>query len=166
MMADKTFLRGAALDVAINAETHIDFVDRHNSVHGFDRSVAFLAGNARPDMRFVHELHEIRQRVYPIPANLERRLMSVGPGLSNWLNPAEQCTAMASDTSLYRRGTRRRRPSRIFVAVLARNFIDTCVHTMAERDRLFDIGTRRPWPLRKGDRGNSAHKQEQRNRDY
>src|SRR5215469_1501086 len=164
-MADKTFLGGAALDVTINAETHVDFVDRHNSIHSFDRSMAFLAGNAGPDMRLVHELHEIRQRVYPIPANLERRLMSVGPSLSNRLNPAEQSTAVASDTSLYRRGARRRRLPRILVAILARDFIDTCMHTMTKRDRLFDIGTRRPRPLRKGDRGNSAHKQEQRYRD-
>ncbi len=60
MMTDKTFLGGAALNVTINAEAHVDFVDRHDAIHGFDRSMAFLARNARPDMRFVYELDEIR----------------------------------------------------------------------------------------------------------
>jgi len=164
-MADKTFLGSAALDVAIKAETHVDFIDWHHSVHGLDRSMAFLASNSCPDMRLVHELHKIGQRVDSIPANLEWRLMGIGPGLSSRFNPAEQSTAMASDTSRYRRGTRRRRPSCILVAVLARNFVDTCMHTMAEGDRLFDIRTRRPRSLRKRDRGNSARKQKQREED-
>jgi len=164
-MADKTFLGGAALDMAIKAETHIDFVDRYDPVHSFDRSMAFLASNTSPYMRLVYELHEIRQRVDPIPANLERRLMGIGPSLGSWFNPAEQRTAMASDTSLYRRGARGRRLPRILMAVLARNFVDAGMHTMAEGDRLFDIGTRRPWPLGKRDCSNSARKQEQCERD-
>jgi hypothetical protein len=71
VMADKTFLGGAALNMAIDAETHVDFVYRHYAVHCFDWPMALLASNTSPDMRFVDELHEIRQSVNPIPTNLE-----------------------------------------------------------------------------------------------
>src|SRR6516162_7101291 len=101
MMADETVLGAAALDVAIQAETHVDLIHGHDTVHGFDRSMAFLASNTGPDVRLVHELNEIGQSVDPIPANFEWWLMIVGPGLCSWLNPTEQSTAVASDTSLY-----------------------------------------------------------------
>jgi hypothetical protein len=165
MMTDKTFLGGAALNVTIDAEPHVDFVDRHDAIHSFDRSMAFLARNTCPDMRFVHELDEVRQRINPIPPNLEGRLMVIGPRPRNRLNAAEQSAAMAPDTSLDRGDSRHRRPPRVFVAVLARDFVNPCMHTVAEGDRLLDVGTRRPRPLRKGDRDKAARKQEQRDRD-
>ena len=164
-MADKTFLGGAALDVAIKAETHVDFVHRHYSVHGFDRPMAFLASNAGPDMRLVDEPDEIRQRVHPVPANLEWWLTIVGPSTSNRLDPAEQGAAMASDTSFDGRNSGHFREPRIFVAVLAGDFVDACMNTMTEGNRLVDIGARRPRPLRKGDRDHSAREQEQCDRD-
>ncbi len=101
-MADKTFLGGAAFDVAIDAETHVDFVDRHNAIHSFDRSMAFLARNTSPNMRFVYELDKIGQRINSIPSNLEGRLMVIGPRPRNRLKSAEQGAAMAADTSLDR----------------------------------------------------------------
>lgn len=164
-MANKTFLGGAAFNVTIDAETHVDFVYRHNAVHRFDRPMAFLASNTSPYMWLVDELHEIRQRVDPIPANLEWRLLAVGPGPCNRLNPAEQGAPMASDAALDRRNSCIRRPPSVLVAVLAGDFVDACMHAMAERDWLFDIRTRSPRPLRKGDGDDSARKQEQRERD-
>src|SRR5262249_55726626 len=112
-MADKAILGGAAFDMAIQAETHVDFMNRHHAVHRFHGSMPFLASASRPDMRLVHELDEIRQGVNPIPANLERWLMIIGPRPRNRLNPAEQRTPMASYASLDRRHTRHRRSSRI-----------------------------------------------------
>jgi hypothetical protein len=105
VMADKTFLGCTALNVAIDAETHVDFVYRHDAVHGFDRTMTFLASNTSPYMRLVDELHEVRQRIDPIPANLEWRLLVVGPSPSYWLNPAEQRTPVASNATLHGRNS-------------------------------------------------------------
>jgi hypothetical protein len=164
-MTDKTVLGSAALDMAIDAETHVNFVNWHDAIHRFDRSVAFLARNTGPDMRFVHELDEVRQHIDPIPPNLERRLMVIGPCSGNRPNTAEQGAAMAPDTTLDRWHAGGLGPARILVAILARNFVNACMHTMAKGERLLDVGTRRPRPLRKGDRGNAGRKQEQRNRN-
>ena len=101
-MTDKTFLGGAALDVAIDAETHVDFVNRHNTIHRFHRSMAFLARNTSPNMGFVYKLDKIGQRINSIPSNLEGWLMVIGPRPRNRLNSSKQSAAMASDTSLNR----------------------------------------------------------------
>src|SRR5579863_7552938 len=69
VVADKTFLGGAALGMAIHAETHVDLVHRHDPVHGFDRSMTFLALHTSPDMRLVNEAHEIGERVNTVPAD-------------------------------------------------------------------------------------------------
>ena len=102
MMADKTILGGAALDMAIDAKAHVDFMNRHNTIHRFDRSMAFLTRNTSPNMRFMDELHEIGQRINSVPPNLEGRLMVISPRPRNRLNSAKQGAAMASDTSLDR----------------------------------------------------------------
>ena len=164
-MTDKTFLGAATFDVAIDAKPHIDLVNRHDPVHRLNRSVAFLARHACPYMRFVNEFHEIGQRVHSVPADLKGRLMVIGPGTRNRLNSAQQRTTVASDASFDWWNSRHRRSTRILVAVLAGNFVNSCMHTMAERDRLIDIATRCPWPLRKCHRGNSASEQKHRDRN-
>src|SRR5579863_6668312 len=79
VMADKTFLGGATLGMAIHTETHVELVYRHHPIHGLDRPMTLLALYAGPDMGFVHEAHEIRQRVHPVPPDLERRLLLIHP---------------------------------------------------------------------------------------
>src|SRR5712692_5176560 len=108
-MADKTVLRGTTLGVTVDAKAHVDFMHRHDPIHRFDRSVALLTGDARPDMRLVHEFYEIREGIDPIPANLERRLMLIGPGLGDGLDTAEQAAAMTTDAARDRWHSRGRR---------------------------------------------------------
>lgn len=99
-MADKAFLGATAFNMAIDAETHVDFVYRHHTVHRFNRPMTLLASNSCPYVRLVDELNEIRQSVDPIPTNLERWLLVVGPSPSNRRNPSEQRAPVASDTAL------------------------------------------------------------------
>src|SRR5712692_8184224 len=164
-MADKTVLRGATLGVTIETEAHVDFMHRHHAIHRLDRTVAFLAGDACPDMWFVHEFYEIGQRVNAIPPNFEGRLMVIGPRLSDRLDSAEQATAMTTDAACYRRYSGGGRSASIFMAILAGNLVDAGVHSMAERDGLLDVRTRRPGTLRKRHRRRTAEKQEQGHRD-
>src|SRR5665213_1162213 len=160
VVADKTFLGGAALSVAIHAETHVDLVHRHNAVHGLNRAVAFLALHTSPDMGFMNEAHKIRKRINAIPANFERRLLLVGPWPRDRFDTAEQCTAVTADASFDRRHARIGRASRVLVAVLARNLIDSGVHPMAERDRLLDVGSCCPWTFGDPDHVYADHEQE------
>ena len=88
-MADEAFLGRATFNMAIDAETHIDFMYRDYAVHRFDGPMTLLASNTCPYMRFVDELHEIRQRVDPIPADLEWRPLVIGPSPSYRRNPSE-----------------------------------------------------------------------------
>src|ERR1700730_15645164 len=92
VVADKTFLRGAALGMAIHAETHVDLVHRHDPVHGLDRPVAFLALHTSPDRGFVNEAHEIGERVNTVPTDFERRLLVIGPWPRDGLDTTEERT--------------------------------------------------------------------------
>src|SRR5579875_599322 len=161
MVADKAVLGGAALFVTAEAETHVDFVYRLDAIHRFDRTVAFLAGYAGPDMRLMSEFDKVGQRIDPIPANLERRLRMIRPWPCNRLQAADQSVPMASDASLYGWHARGLRAPRVLMAVLAGNFVHARMDAMAERDGLLDILTRRPRPLRKGKHGQAAHKRRQ-----
>jgi hypothetical protein len=159
-MADKAILGSAALDVAIDAETHVDFIDRLDTVHSFNWSMAFLTCHAGPNMRLVNEFHKIGQYVDTIPANFEWRLMVISPSPGDRLDTAQQGATMAPNASLYRGNARHRRPSSVLMAILAGDLVDAGMDTMAEGNRLVDIGTGRPWPLGESDRSNSAGKQE------
>src|SRR5215469_15934831 len=161
-MADKTFLGRASLDMAIDAETHIDFVDRYYPIHRLDGTMAFLASHTSPYVRLVNELHEIGQRVDTVPASFEWRLVVVGPGPGDRVNSTEQGAAVASNTPLNWRNSGHGRSPRVLMAVLAGDFVNPSMHAMAERDRLLDIGTRRPGSLGKGYCNYSTCKQEQR----
>src|SRR5437870_4838819 len=138
-MADKTVLRGAALSVTIDAKAHVDFVHRHHPIHRLDRTVALLASNARPDMGFMHEFHEVGQGIDPIPANLERWLMVIGPRLRDRLDSAEQSAAVTADTARHRRHPGGGRPAGVLMAVLAGNLVDAGMDAMAEWNGLLDV---------------------------
>jgi hypothetical protein len=162
-MADKTILRRAAFGMAVDAESHVDFVHWHYPVHRFHGSVTFLTGNPRPDMGFVHELYKVGQFIDSIPADFERRLMIIRPRLGYRLDTAEQSIAMTTDAAFYGWHSRRLRAACIFVAVLTGNFIDSRMNPMAEGNRLCNVIARRPRPLREADHRDSGKKQEQRN---
>jgi hypothetical protein len=68
--------------------------------------------------------------------------------------------AVTPDASRYRRDSGLRRPTRISMAVLTRNFVDAGMHTMAERYRLDYVSSGSPRPLRQGD-GGATHDEHQ-----
>ncbi len=86
----------------------------------------------------------------------------VRPRAGDRLKASKQTVAMAANAALYRRGTGVVRAPGVFVAVLTRDAVDACMDSVAERNRLFDIGAGRPWPLRKGQDAKAAHHQERR----
>src|SRR5882724_7429660 len=51
VVADVAVLRGSALGVAVDAEAHVDLMDRLYSFHRFDRAMTGLARQAGVDMR-------------------------------------------------------------------------------------------------------------------
>lgn len=162
-MADKTVLRSAPFGMAIDTKSHVDFVYRHHSIHRFDRPVTLLTGNARPNMRLMHEFHEIGQGIHTIPSNLEWWLMIIRPWLRDGLDSAEQPIAMASDATLDRRHSGCLRAARVLVTVLTGNFIDSGMNAMAEGNGLCYVHAWRPRPLREADDSDSGDKEEQRN---
>ena len=165
MVTDKTIQGGAALRMAIDAKAHVYLVNRDYAVHRLDRPVTGLAGDSGPDVRFMDETDEIRERVDPVPANLEGRLGVVGPWARHRLDPAENRAPMAPDAALNRGHARGLGAPRIFMAVLARNLVDPRMHTMAEGYRLFDIHAGSPRTLREGHHDDTADEQKQGDRD-
>src|SRR5437763_14256770 len=106
MMPDATSLSVSALNVAIDTESNVDLVNRHNSVHGFNRPVTFLAGYPCPDVGFVHKLNEVGQCIDTVPPDFERRLMAIGPRAGDGLYAAQQGAPVAADAALHRRRPR------------------------------------------------------------
>jgi len=158
-MTNRAIGRDRALGVAIDTKSHVDFMDRYDSIHILHIAVTLLALNSRVDVWAMREANEIRQRVHPVPSNLEWRLLLIGPRTRDRRDSTGESGAMTSDASRDRRNSRGLRASRILVTILARNFIDAGVDAMAKRDRLLDISTRRPWALRKSDGGESEDQQ-------
>jgi len=147
--------RGFALGMAIDAEAHVDFINRHDAIHGLDRSVTALALDSGVNMRVMREADEVGERVYAVPLDFERRLRVVGPWTSDRLDSTfGDSVAVASDASRDRWNARLRRSRRVGMAVLTWNLVDAGVDSMTERDRLTDIRARRPWPF--GERDHSA----------
>src|SRR5256885_17110374 len=118
MMADETILGGAALDVAIDTETHVDLIDRHDPVHGFNRPVTFLAGYPCPDVGLVHKFDKVGQRIDTVPPDFERRLMIIGPWACDGLYTAQQRAAMTADAALERAPSSTLRGPYVFMPVL------------------------------------------------
>ena len=57
------------LSMAIDTPGHPHCGDSRDPIHGLDRSVAFLTGQARFDMAFVSKVNEIGDVVYLDPGN-------------------------------------------------------------------------------------------------
>jgi hypothetical protein len=165
MVANKAFLGCAALTVAIQAKAHVDFMDRFDPIHRLDRSMTLLARDARPDVRLMGKTDKIGQGINPVPFDFEGRLLMIRPRTRNRLQAADQGIAMAADTALHGRHARGLRPSRVLVAILARNLINACVDPMAERYRLLNILQGRPWALGKSQHAKAGYKNRYRDRD-
>src|SRR5258708_10687119 len=56
VVADKTFLGGAAFVMSIHAETHVHLVHRHHALHVFNHAAPFLALHTSAD-RHVANAH-------------------------------------------------------------------------------------------------------------
>ena len=152
-MTDNAVERRFFLRVTVHAKAHVDFMHRHHAIHRLHRPVTSLAFYPRMYMRPMREAHEVRQRVNAIPLDLERGRRVVRPRPRHRLDAAAgNSVAMASDASRDRWNTRFGRSARILMAVLAGNLVHAGMDAMAEWDRLDDIGTRRPRPLRQRDR--------------
>ena len=134
-------------------------MDRHHAIHILHIAMTFLALNSGVDVRAMREANEIRQRVHPVPSNLEWRLLLIGPWTRDRRDSTAEPGAMTSDASRNRRNSRGLRAARVLMTILTGNFIDAGVDSMAKRDRLLDIGTRRPWTLGKCDGGKSEDQQ-------
>ena len=63
--------------VAIHAPPHVQAPHLTNTLHGFDRAVAVLAGHADPDVGAMIKIHEIGDRVDEPPFDRLR--------LSGWI---------------------------------------------------------------------------------
>src|SRR5262249_9451644 len=123
-----------------------------------------LTGDAGVDVRAMGKAHEIGQRIDAVPTNFEVGLRVVGPWTSHRQQAARFLAAVASDAALHGRNTRGRRPPGIFMTILAGNLVDPGMDSMAERDRLLDIVTGSPRPLRKSDRADTGSEHYQRKR--
>jgi|YelNatPaOPRAMG01_1025707.scaffolds.fasta_scaffold01988_21 hypothetical protein len=137
-----------ALCVAGDAEAHIYFVDRFDTIHLLHRPVTGLAGNTGCDMRPMGEAHEIGKRVHAVPSNLERRLLVIHPRTRDRLESTDQGGTVASYAARDRRNSRGLRTPRILMTVLARDLVYSGMNPMTERNRLGYVGSRRPRPLR------------------
>jgi hypothetical protein len=154
--------RRMPLRVTFHAKAHVYSVNWHYSVHRLHRPVASLTGQPRRNMRAMGEFHEIRQLVDAIPLNLERRLLMVSPWPRHRLDTAEGSAPVASHASLHRRDARVLGTARVLVAVLAWDLVHPRVDAVAERNRLYYIGSWQPRAFRKKDNGNAKRQEHTR----
>ncbi len=147
MMTIDAVERRFALRVTFHAEAHVDFLDRHDSIHSFDRPVTLLTRNAGMNVRAMRESYEVRQRVNAVPSNLERRLLMVAPSPRDRIDSTGNPAAVASNASLNRRHTRSFGAPGVLVTILAGNFVDAGVDAMAERNWLDHVGAWGPGAL-------------------
>ena len=144
------------LRVTLHAKTHVDFMHRHDTIHRLHRPVTSLAFYPRVYMRPMREAHEVGQRVHAIPLDLERSRRVVRPRPSHRLDAAAgYSVAVASHAPRDRWNSGFGRSARIGMAVLAGDLVHAGMDAMAEWDRLDDIRTRRPGPLRQRDRSSA-----------
>jgi hypothetical protein len=148
-----------SLRVAFHAKAHVDFYDRHDSIHGLDRSVTVLTSDARMNVRAMCELHEVGQGINTVPADFEGRLAVIVPGTSDGLDAAHRPTPVASDAARDRRYTGVVGSPRVLVTVLTGNLVYPGVDPMTEWNRLDHVVSWQPRPLRKCDDADSAEQQ-------
>src|SRR6516164_7360989 len=130
-----------SLRVAFHAKAHVDFYDRHDSIHGLDRSMTVLTTDARVNVRAVRELHEVGQCINTVPADFERRLAVIVPGPRDGLDAADSPAPVASDAACDRRYPRVVGSPRILVTVLTGNLVYPGVDPMTEWNRLDHVGS-------------------------
>jgi hypothetical protein len=153
--------------MAIDAKVHVDFLDRHDTIHRLHRPVAVLTFDTGVDVRSMGESHKIGKRVNAVPSNFEGRLGVIGPWPSHWLDSSSGDSAtVASDASRDRRNARFRRSASKRMTVLAGNFVHAGVNAMAKWNRLDDVVARQPGTFRNGDRGHAQDDEQQSDRQH
>ena len=148
-----------SLRVAFHAKAHVDFYDRHDSIHSLDRSVTVLTSDARMNVRAMRELHEVGQGINTLPADFEGRLAVIVPGTSDGLDAAHRPAPVASNAARDRRYTGVVGSPRVLVAVLTGNLVYPGVDPMTEWHRLDHVVSWQPRPLRKCDNADSAEQE-------
>jgi hypothetical protein len=148
-----------SLRVAFHAKAHVDFYDRHDSIHGLDRSVTVLTSDARVNVRAMRELHEVGQGINTLPADFEGRLAVIVPSTGDGLDAAHRPAPVASDAARDGRHPRVVGSSRVLVTILTGNLVYPGVDPMTEWNRLDYVVSWQPRPLRKGDDAHSAEQQ-------
>jgi len=136
-----------SLRVAFHAKAHVDFYDRHDSIHCLHRSVTVLTSDARVNVGAMRELHEVGQGINPVPADFERRLAVIVPGTRDRLDAAGSSAPVASDAARDRRHPGVIGSPRVLVTVFARNLVYPGVDPMTEWNRLDHVGPGQPGPL-------------------
>jgi hypothetical protein len=147
MMTGDAIQSRLSLRVTFHAKAHVEFYDRHDSIHGLHRSVAVLTGDARVNVRAMREPDEVGQGVNAVPADFEGRLAMIVPGTGDGLDAAGSSTPVASHATRDRRHSRVVGSSRVLVTVLAGNLVYAGVDPMAEWNGLDHVGTRQPRSL-------------------
>ena len=136
-----------SLRVTFHAKAHVDFYDRHHSIHGLHRSVTVLTSDPRMNVRAMRELHEVGEGINALPANFERRLAVIIPGAGDGLNAAGNSAPVASDATRDRRYPGVVGSPRVLVTVLTGDLVNAGVDPMAEWNRLDHVGAWQPRPL-------------------
>lgn len=147
-MTDVAVSAYTTLGVAGDAKTHIHFMNRLDSSHRLNRSMAGLTFDTGRDMGPMAVAHKIGKRIYAVPADLKRRLLRIHPRARDRFDSAYDGTAVTSDASLHRRNPRSLGASCVLVAVLARNLRHPGMKLMAEGNRLDNVGPGCPRALR------------------
>jgi hypothetical protein len=71
-MAGKAVPSNVSLCMAVNAEPHVNGLNRFDTIHRLHGTMAGLTGDVRVNVNSMAEPDEGRQYVYPVPTNFER----------------------------------------------------------------------------------------------
>ncbi len=125
-----------SLRMAIDTPGHPHRCNTGNTVHRLDRTVAFLAGEARFYMSLVRKVHEVGDVMHFNPGD-RLTILPVRGQLQDFGTFAYARHGLVTTHALAdARHSGNRRPVRIDVAVLARNLIICCMHRVTEFDWL------------------------------
>ncbi len=125
-----------SLRMAIDTPGHSHRCNSGNPIHRLDRTVAFLAGEARFYVSLVREVHEVGDIVHLDPGDRLTIFPIRGQFHDLRTFPHARYGLVTSHALADARHTGNGRFVRIDVAVLARNLIVRGMYRMAERDRL------------------------------
>jgi hypothetical protein len=136
-----------SLRVTFHAKAHVDFYDRHDSIHGLHRSVTVLTSDASVNVRAMRELNEVGEGINAVPTDFEGRLAVIVPGTGDRVDAAGSPAPVASDAARDRWHPRVVGSPRVLVTVLTGDLVDAGVDPMAEWNRLDHVGAWQPRPL-------------------